>query len=356
MNRQSHTTPSADSTALPDARSRSIRPWCGVRANNFPRTYVHRFVSRMCRGILLTAGTVGVILAAASTLAANKIPTKLPNGEIPWEPINDANLQKIVAALPDKPQVPPLKPRKLLVFYRTDRFVHGSIPEWNRMLELLGEKTGAYRATLSQSYDDLTPERLKEFDAVFFNNTCRMMTPEPVKAALMDFVKSGKGFAGNHGSGDNWQDWGDGRDMLGAVFNTHPFGSIQIKIDDSRSPLTAVFGGKAFPFSDEIYAFTAPYSREKLRVLLSVDHPNSPNVQKEEQKVLDRTGGKPAGFVRPDHDYAISWIRAWGNGRVFYCSLGHGEHVTWDPAIVRFNLAGIQYALGDLKADDTPVK
>jgi hypothetical protein len=39
---------------------------------------------------------------------------------------------------------------------------------------------------------------------------------------------------------------------------------------------------------------------------------------------------------------------------VFYCSLGHRNEVTWDPAIVRFNLAGIQYALGDLQADDAP--
>jgi type 1 glutamine amidotransferase len=56
----------------------------------------------------------------------------------------------------------------------------------------------------------------------------------------------------------------------------------------------------------------------------------------------------------PNHDYAIAWIRRWGEGRVFYCSLGHVHSVTWDPAIVRFNLAGIQYALGDLKADDAP--
>ena len=59
--------------------------------------------------------------------------------------------------------------------------------------------------------------------------------------------------------------------------------------------------------------------------------------------------------ARDDHDYGIAWIRPWGQGRVFYCSLGHRNEVTWDPAIVRFNLAGIQYALGDLKAEDTPV-
>ena len=30
-----------------------------------------------------------------------------------------------------------------------------------------------------------------------------MATPEPVKKALQDYVKNGKGFAGNHGAGDN---------------------------------------------------------------------------------------------------------------------------------------------------------
>ena len=304
-----------------------------------------------------------VVFTAQVTLAVDKIPDKLPNGERPWPAVPEAEVQKIQAALPDKPQVAPQKPRKLLVFYRTDGFPHSVIPEFNTMLELLGEKTGAYQATLSQSYDDLTPERLKEFDAVYFNNTCRMATPEPVKKALQDYVKSGKGFAGNHGAGDNWHDWPEGLEMIGCKFVCHPYGRIQIKVDDPQSPLTKVFDGQAFPFQDEIYVFTEPYSREKLRVLLSIDYPNSPDVAKAEENLKQRAAApdaKPSDkqFVaaaRDDHDYGIAWIRPWGQGRVFYCSLGHRNEVTWDPAIVRFNLAGIQYALGDLKADDTPV-
>jgi type 1 glutamine amidotransferase len=258
----------------------------------------------------------------------------------------------MIAAIPDKPPVAPQKPRTLLVFYRTDRFAHKCIPHWNKMIELLGEKTGAYQATLSQSYDDLAPERLKTFDAVYFNNTCRMMTPEPVKAALMDFVKGGKGFAGNHGAGDNWQDWPEGLEMLGGEFDGHPFWNIQVKVDDPKSPLTAVFEGKPFPFADEIYIFKEPYSREKLRILLSIDYENSPEVQKKEGG--SGKGGKKKK-MRDDHDYALAWVRPWGQGRLFYCAFGHLNEVTWNPAIIRFNLAGIQYALGDLKADDTPV-
>jgi type 1 glutamine amidotransferase len=306
---------------------------------------------------------MAVVLQAGLCMAVDKIPPNQPNGERPWPEVPAAEVEKIKAALPDKPEVTPEKPRKLLVFYRTDGFPHSVIPEFNKMLELLGEKTGAYKAVLSQSYDDLMPEKIKEYDAVFFNNTCRMKTPEAVKKSLQEYVKSGKGFAGNHGAGDNWHDWPEGLEMVGCQFVCHPYGKIQVKVDDPQSPLTKVFEGKGFPFQDEMYAFKAPYSREKLRLLLSIDYANSPDVQKAEAKLKERAAasdakGSDKNFVaaaRDDHDYGIAWIRPWGQGRVFYCSFGHRNEVTWDPPIVRFFLAGIQYAIGDLKADDKPV-
>ena len=57
--------------------------------------------------------------------------------------------------------------------------------------------------------------------------------------------------------------------------------------------------------------------------------------------------------TRKDDDYAVSWVRTYGQGRVFYCSLGHREEVLWNPLILRHYLAGIQFALGDLEADTT---
>jgi hypothetical protein len=210
------------------------------------------------------------------------------NGERPWAELQQGEIDKITAALPQQAPAIPAKPRKLLVFYRTDNYPHASIPHWNKCIELLGQKTGAFTVTLSQSYGDLMPEKLSTYDAVFFNNTCRMNTPAPVKAALLDFLASGKGFAGNHGAGDNWHDWDEGKELLGAEFVTHPYGRIQIKVDDPNNPLTAAFAGRSFGYQDEIYAFKAPYSREKLRVLLSIDYPNSPEVAKAEQTMLKR--------------------------------------------------------------------
>lgn len=303
-----------------------------------------------------------ILLTAPTLWAANKIPDKLPNGERPWPDPEPAETQKILAALPDKPEVAPQKPRKLLVFYRTDGFPHSSIPYFNKMLVELGKKTGAFDATLSQNYADLSADSLKNYDAVLFNNTCRMKTPENVKIALQEFVKSGKGFAGNHGAGDNWHDWPEGLEMIGCKFICHPYGRVQVKLDDPQSPINSVFGGKAFSFQDEIYAFKEPYSRAKLHVLLSIDYANSPDVPKAEVKLKERAAAPEAkqsdkDFVaaaREDHDYGLAWIRRWGEGRVFYCAFGHVHESTWNPNVVRFNLAGIQYALGDLKADDAP--
>ena len=283
-----------------------------------------------------------------------KQPNPGPNGERPWEELPATEVDKMRAALPEKAEAVPKQPRKVLVFYRADGYPHASIPHWNKLIELVGEKTGAYEAVFSQNYADLMPGKIEQYDALFFNNTCRMVTPPEVKTAIQAFVKGGKGFAGNHGAGDNWHDWAEGLEMVGAEFARHPFGNIVLKVDDPASPLTAMFGGTSFPFSDEIYTFRSPYARDKLRVLLSIDYEKSPDVQKGEQRAREK-GGQDAGSMRADHDYALAWVRPWQKGRVFYCALGHRAEVTFDPRMVRFFLAGIQYALGDLPADDTPV-
>ena len=44
-----------------------------------------------------------------------------------------------------------------------------------------------------------------------------------------------------------------------------------------------------------------------------------------------------------------------GQGRVFYEALGHHESIYYNnPDMLAHILAGMQYVLGDLKADDTP--
>jgi type 1 glutamine amidotransferase len=125
---------------------------------------------------------------------------------------------------------------------------------------------------------------------------------------------------------------------MGGLFAGHPWHEkVGIKIDDPDHPLVSVFAKRGFYVTDEIYQFRDPYSREDLRVLLSLD--------------MSKTSAKGG---RKDGDYAVSWIHSVGEGRVFYCSLGHRDEIFWNPRILQHYLDGVQYALGDLKADDTP--
>jgi hypothetical protein len=63
---------------------------------------------------------------------------------------------------------------------------------------------------------------------------------------------------------------------------------------------------------------------------------------------------EPADTKRTDGDYALSWIHREGKGRVFYEAHGHSETIYAIKPMLEHLLAGIQYALGDLPADDSP--
>jgi len=259
-------------------------------------------------------------------------------------------IQKIENAVPAKPTVQPAGPRKILVFWRCEGFFHTSIPVVNEALKIMGKKTGAYEVTVcTDDYSIFTPEKLAQFDVVCLNNTTHLKfnpkeTPERCNA-LMDFIKGGKGIVGIHAATDNFYDWPEGMEMMGGKFTGHPWGgggTWAIKIDEPDHPLMAAFKGKGFKINDEIYRTDPPlYSRSKQRVLMSLD-------------MSDPTT-KNARDVKPsDEDTGITWIKTWGNGRMFYCSLGHNDHIFWNPAILQHYLDGIQFALGDYKVDTTP--
>jgi len=256
-------------------------------------------------------------------------------------------------------------PKKVLVVTTTTGFRHSSIPTAEKVLGELAERTGeftvdyarvepndpqfkgadgkpdaakveaAIKAVLAEK---MSPEALKNYDAVVFANTTGDL-PMPDPQAFVDWVKSGKGFVGMHSAGDTYHHFSGYLDMIGAEFRTH---HAQVEVQpinqDPECPACRHLGNDWKVF-DEIYLFTN-FVPSKVHGLLTLDkHPN------------EKTPG----------NFPISWCKEYGKGRVFYTSLGHREDV-WDPntpenfkrknskevaqAYQQHILNGIEWALG----------
>ena len=140
--------------------------------------------------------------------------------------------------------------------------------------------------------------------------------------------------------------WPEFNTLIGGYFKFHWSDPqlISVKIDDPDSPLTAMFHGKEFEIHDETYTFEQDsFSRKNVHVLTSIDY----------GKMSPEDKAKEAN-PRSDADYALSYIRREGKGRVFYEGHGHSDRVYAITPMLEHLRAGIQYALGDLKADDSP--
>jgi type 1 glutamine amidotransferase len=292
---------------------------------------------------LLVFGIIVLILVCFVTGVQNLFAVGSPK-QLPA--VSEEVAGKIEAAVPAAATARPAKARKILVFWLCKGYFHDSIPVANKAIEVMGKKTGAYDVVFSDDMNEFTAEKLAGFDAVLFNNTTKLEFNEPgQREALVDFVKGGKGIIGIHAATDNFYTWPEGAEMMGGLFAGHPWtaeGTWAIKNVEPNHPLNAAFKGEGFKINDEIYRVRPLKPMENRRVLLALD--------------LDDPATKSAKGVREsDHDKPVSWVRDYGKGRVFYCGLGHNKEVFFQPAILRHYLDGIQFALGDLKVDASPV-
>lgn len=271
-------------------------------------------------------------------------------------------VEKIAEAIPSEAYAKPGKPRKLLVFSRTNGFRHASIVTGKLALTEMGEKTGAYETVVSDELSNFEKDKIGEFDAIcFLSTTMNPFSPfkdellkmsDAEKAAavelemrlkenLMAYVKGGGGFIGIHAATDTFYEWAEYGQMINGYFNGHPWGagsSVNIYVEPGKEehPLAEMFGGERLEFKEEIYQFKDPYDSAKVEMLLRLDPEKSEKV---------------SGMNRKDNDYGVAWARNWEKGRIFYCSLGHNHEIYWHPKVLRHYLAGIQWAMGDYKVE-----
>lgn len=232
-------------------------------------------------------------------------------------------------------------PKKQILFLGgAAGFAHDSVSHAMYTIAKIGKESGVFDVRFHTDVELVTKQKLKGnkknldfFDAVFFYTQGDLPLTDQQKADFMSFVKEdGKGVLIAHAGTDSFRDsWPEYVEMAGGAFNHHPWHQeVRVLVDDREFPATSHFP-PSFTITDEIYQLNR-YSRDKVRVLMRLDASS-----------VDMT--KP-NVERTDGDFALTWVREWGKGRVFTSVLGHRPEV-WDrPDIQKMWLEAALWTLG----------
>lgn len=167
----------------------------------------------------------------------------------------------------------------------------------------------------------LTDGTLDDVDVLMSAMTDNTLA-EDQQDALLTFVEDGGGFAGVHGASclQNRADDDDDepipklRNLLGGHFLGHPAQtSYRVTVTNSFHPITSDL--ESFHVWDEPYRLDTD---DDVNVLARMDHPEVT-------------------------DMPVVWTTSHGDGRVFYCSLGHNEHSLTNPAVAELYRRGVRW-------------
>ncbi|MGP1990566.1 ThuA domain-containing protein [Zobellia laminariae] len=277
--------------------------------------------------------------------------------------ITEEWLAKIEQMAPSETTVKNVSKKKVLVFSKATGFDHWTIPHNVEMLKILGKKSNAFEVHIGYDIESFDKKNLKKYDAVVFNN-CNPAGPKrdlfwdllqkntnlpdqeittlskQYETNLLDYVAKGGGLMILHGAITVQNNSKEFSKMTGGSFDYHPKPQeMHVKEVDTNHPLVQAFKGNGLTHVDEPYFFNNAYFDYNFRPLLYIEIDKLEGMRKEVDEKINY----------------VSWIKRHGKGRVFYSSPSHNAQSLDHPELLQFFLDGLQYVVGDLKCDDSPI-
>lgn len=245
-------------------------------------------------------------------------------------------------------QSAPPRRKQLLAIGEQKGYRHEAVSHALATIERVGHESGLWDTTIRTDTEALSKKKLEynaknlnDFDAVLCFTGGELEMDAQQKSDFLSFVHDdGKGFVGVHSATITFTQWPEYGEMIGGYFDEHPWGTFDapILVEDPRFPGMQQWP-RAFVLRDEVYQIKN-YARDKVRVLMRLD----PTKLDLKNKNVHRTDG----------DFAVTWAKTYGKGRVFYSSLGHVPENWDDPRLQKMYSEAIQWALGLTNADATP--
>ncbi len=238
---------------------------------------------------------------------------------------------------------------------------HDALSHAIATIEQLGRSSGAYVSFLRTDTQWITKDEvwgmgdyakggprqargrnLDSFDAVVFYTNGETEMTAVQKQALLAYVRDeGKGFVAIHTANIPYPSWQDYARMISANWDNHPWGIVEARLRVERPDFPGLAAlPRSFMARDEFYQYTAPFTRDDVDVLVSIDTSS-----------VDLTN---RNVHRADHDFPQVWAKRYGKGRVFSSALGHTDASWDDPNLQRIVLEGIKWAIGSSSYEPKP--
>jgi uncharacterized protein len=281
-------------------------------------------------------------------------------------PLTSAWKQKIEALAPSQTRFPSTSPKKILLFSLHTGFEHWVIPHTEEVFKILGSKSKGFVLTASKDILQFEKESLANYDAIVLNNTCSkpdhrhlfwdqlraestadsallMAKAQEFETNVIEFVSKGGGLLLLHGAVTTLNNSSKFSALVGASFDYHPpQQQVQVKLENPSHPLVAAFPKEGFSHVDEPYFYKNAYSKLNFTPLLYFDNAQIQNQRANQELKSGKT--------------YVAWIRPEGKGKVMYISPSHNAQSFENPALLQFYLDGLQYVVGDVNCDETPIK
>jgi type 1 glutamine amidotransferase len=164
---------------------------------------------------------------------------------------------------------------------------------------------------------DLNPENLDHFHSLIFYNNQPTMSQDQLNA-LLGFVENGGGLVVLHSASAAFQNSEEYIRLVGGAFKSHGSGEFSATRVMPQHP--AIQGVPAFASWDETYVHTKhnPVNRTVLEV---------------------RREG--------EHEEPWTWVRTYGDGRVFYTASGHDARTWSTEGFQELVVRGVRWSAGD---------
>ncbi|NJW53755.1 ThuA domain-containing protein [Salinimicrobium oceani] len=213
---------------------------------------------------------------------------------------------------------------KLLVFTKTNGFVHESISAGKAALIEAGNAAGIEVDTTSDA-NYFRQEKLAEYKAVVFLNTTGDILNSEQQAAFENYIRAGGGFAGIHSAADTEYEWPWYGKMVGGYFQSHPhIQSAEISVVNRKHPATRHLP-KKWEREDEWYNYKN--INPQIEVLATLNESSY-------------EGGENGAF------HPIAWYQHYDGGRAFYTGGGHTSESYQQPDFLKHVIQGILWAGG----------